>query len=839
MRKIIKNSKGQLSIFLAITVVFFITAVAFVINIGLFVKAKINLQNAVDAGAFSGAAVQARQLTDIAYLNWEMRNVYKEWMFKYYVLGNLNAPVVEDPTFTQSKPIPDGMMDFTIKDSTDPSDPIDLNNIPSVCIQLGGDSYCRIFKSPGIPRMSNEIISQQELANFGKDFIDELARTKAARCSDASKINFEVTRQWAYGMGSAADQTVSEIPNVGGDRPGAFPKALELAIRIRNLEAFVNKAPDVSNICEGSNANCSKQIQEIINQNDVANERTVKAFYAAWRNLGGEKNRELKDQFTFSELGVTPATVEGGEKSLSNTFIPASSPARQKYYLDLQLYSVNYVTFYTQMTPLNESNPDERADSGCQMTKVAIPVPAYPLGYIKNPKVMTYYGVRGQSRFNGLFNPLSKVLTLSAHSLAKPFGGRIGPRFFKTVGSYITATDESGNQHRSSPYVFGLVPQPSNTGSIDSILGVLPKLPDFWVQNKDEPIGGDFGAGLPKFAIPNMHYDLDPGDPDRYYDSNIHIMSLPIADRYRVGLYNKEQFKKFVGNLSATGGNINATAQITNDDVERAIAKVRLPTRYDAQNYLIPSTNKLNGQNGLKLNSFAFEKNRMQVFAPLYGPNYLYANANDVQAAVETYVVQQKPSIETFMQTLATTAQLLRNQADANETDVSLADEAASIISNEPLSCKSIAGQFAFYYLGRNEAPIDNSDCGDLKPFSELLREYIDNPNLIKPDYYEEADEKIDQMVVEDPSSEFIFSAYSPGSYRGYDSAGETQNPFSGRKMRDLRNFYSTKFISFDTYENYKARGLYNEGGGSQNSPGPLANPLIPDQGQPFSQIFR
>ena len=37
---------------------------AFVINVGLFVKAKINLQNATDASAFEGAAVQARQMTD-------------------------------------------------------------------------------------------------------------------------------------------------------------------------------------------------------------------------------------------------------------------------------------------------------------------------------------------------------------------------------------------------------------------------------------------------------------------------------------------------------------------------------------------------------------------------------------------------------------------------------------------------------------------------------------------------------------------------------------------------------------------------------------------------------
>jgi hypothetical protein len=64
---------GQLSIFLGMVLLVVTTFIAFVVNVGLFVKAKINLQNSVDAAAFAGASVQARQLTNIGYLNWEMR----------------------------------------------------------------------------------------------------------------------------------------------------------------------------------------------------------------------------------------------------------------------------------------------------------------------------------------------------------------------------------------------------------------------------------------------------------------------------------------------------------------------------------------------------------------------------------------------------------------------------------------------------------------------------------------------------------------------------------------------------------------------------------------------
>jgi Flp pilus assembly protein TadG len=132
----LRGQDGQISIFFSASLVVLITIVAFVINIGLFVKAKINLQNATDAAAFSGAAVQARQLTTIAHLNWEMRNIYKEWMFKYYVVGNLNVKDVEDPSSATNDTI-----SFRLRPTTDVLNNITYNdpyNFPSVCIHLAG-----------------------------------------------------------------------------------------------------------------------------------------------------------------------------------------------------------------------------------------------------------------------------------------------------------------------------------------------------------------------------------------------------------------------------------------------------------------------------------------------------------------------------------------------------------------------------------------------------------------------------------------------------------------------------------------------------------------------------
>ena len=139
-KKDIRKDRGQLSIFMGITMILVMSMLAFVINVGLFVKAKINLQNAVDAAAFSGAATQSRQLTNIAYANWELRNTFKEWMFKYYVLGQIglfpnqlsSANIAGKGSLDYRLSVPPGLQ-FN-SSTTTTSIPVDAYNMPSICI---------------------------------------------------------------------------------------------------------------------------------------------------------------------------------------------------------------------------------------------------------------------------------------------------------------------------------------------------------------------------------------------------------------------------------------------------------------------------------------------------------------------------------------------------------------------------------------------------------------------------------------------------------------------------------------------------------------------------------
>src|SRR3954451_21563157 len=87
-RKTSSGTSGQASILMGMMMLTFVLFFAFVVNTGMLVNAKINLQNAADLAAYAGAATQARQLTHISYLNYEMRRQWKKFLFRLYVLGN-------------------------------------------------------------------------------------------------------------------------------------------------------------------------------------------------------------------------------------------------------------------------------------------------------------------------------------------------------------------------------------------------------------------------------------------------------------------------------------------------------------------------------------------------------------------------------------------------------------------------------------------------------------------------------------------------------------------------------------------------------------------------------
>lgn len=853
MKRILKSSAGQVTIFFATTIIIMITLMAFIINIGVFVKAKINLQNATDAAAYAGASVQARQLTNIAYLNWEMRNIYKEWMFKYYVLGGINLSGVVNTSGTS--------MNFTMDSYQTGTRPaFDSFNFPSACIDFastGSVGLCTKYMIPGLPRFkSSQVLGMSETTNA---FIDAIVAQKNNDCTERSQINFYTVNTWAYNVTDLDSGSVNNMrdlaPEIAAGRLGAFPQAFEVALRIRNLEAQVNK-PAYSGVCDssGNHPNCSVKIGDLIGSDPTpSNERIYKAFYSGFRNLGSQNDVEMRKSFTLTE--IAPAEwVPGDAFSTSTLLIPSNSPGQYKRYLDLKLMTVNYATFYTAFTQgggdYTTQGMQVDAEGQCTATKTGLPVPGYPLGFVKNPDVLTYYAVKGEAQFVGLFNPFTNIpINLTAFAAAKPFGGRIGPMLFSTKDSR-TITPRGGGTRRSSPYISALdtVNFRNQYGDPLNYAGGNPFEPGvplplnfdtsnpFWLTDANSNVGGYAGSGQSvTFGVPNIAYDYPNDIYSRdLYTSNLDIQIISdVGPSATAGLFNPDVFNKFKSKLRGIGGVVDIEA------IEDGLRMIRAPTLLEANNYLIPTPEVVNSDQ--KTDSFGviysdpvkrdvpdnegntYDFYNHEIYAPVFADtsDSIFKTEEDIRGVLDNYLSAQQQAIEKYIHSMGIAAQKIYNWNKSNNTDQNLGIEAAKGISDIPVpdlesddperartarpTCNSIAGQFAYFYLDTQSGVVTTPGCPT--PLRELMIKRWNQFGFANNYNIEYALPKNSGLQKQ------LFSAYRPGVEHDADEEGTQKNPLSNSSDVMIRNFYSTKFIQLAAVTTGKSE-TYGGGGG-------------------------
>jgi hypothetical protein len=833
---VIKSNRGQLSIFMGITLIIVMSMLAFIINVGLFVKAKINLQNATDAAAFSGAATQARQLTNIAYANWELRNTYKEWMFKYYVLGQLglvpynfkNVPLKGKVNFLLDTPDIGGEKDF------------DKYNIPSICIHNNSKTnICPIYSLPGIPQF--DAIGVAGIAEIHAAFVAKLGEEKGKDCSRRSNANFLTALTWAYGSGL---QEMPEAPLVATNRPGAWPQALELAFRIRNLEMIMNRPP-VADISLQNIGQFRGQAEEI-----GLNERPIKAFWSAYRNLGGGayKNNntgsgavdELSYNLSVTELAPQPFHAD--TYPVSQFLIPKNfhysngTNALEKHYVDLQLMPVNLATMFSTFVTTSIHNvgmDNVRMDATCGISKSAMPVPGYIMGFTKNPEVLTYYAVKAESKFIGLFFPISTSsgIKLTAYAAAKPFGGRIGPKLFSFRPgdqSVIARGDNIPDKNnRSGSYVNGLKVEIGAAAKFTPGMPIPSDL-NFWTHDQVTAVGGIPGnGGKVSFAIPNMIYDfVDESDLSVQQGSSekIHIIT-PIAINPKLshvapvetlGLYHAPQFKALKDSLGPL------SASMTGEQVMNAIIRARRATKYDAINYLVPDFREVSDHNNAapiiqKLNNVSGAGFKYKLFAPLLGPNLLYKNDTEMGDTVNEYLIKNQDAVEVYLKALRKVADgILAAEGNNLGAAQSIHDNAgtanpspfpAMLKAGAPASdpdCKhDMASKFNYFFNTKTTV----TAC-DIVPLQKLMVDYIDaqstteagvDKNLFYIGLYYNFNEP---TIIPELKPEQLMTAYFPGARQG-TSAGDkgiVEHPLKlsaagSESYSARRNFYSTKFF--------------------------------------------
>jgi hypothetical protein len=773
-------------------------------------------------------------------------------MFKYYVVGNLNIKDIEDPASADNDTI-----SFRLRSTKNVLEPNgspkqfmdDHYNFPSVCIHLAGSqtNLCKRYSVPGLPEFGSSNLPGAEEASRG--FINSLIATKVLDCIDQTRLNMLVNLTWAYNVNTIDDETIiDQGPQIMADKQGAWPKAIEVAMRIRNLERAVNRPAQTAGVCAEGATNktgCSTAISTIMQEKKLGNERIVKAFFSGYRNLGNEIESEMKQSFTLTE--IPPKEADLRPSSASYLLVPESqATSYKKQYLDLQLMMVNLATFYNAFIPRSTKKGSGPPISGaCDVSKVAMPVPGYPLGYYKNPDILTYYAVRGESEFIGMFNPFgSEPVKLTSYAAAKPFGGRIGPMLFHQPQGFDFFQGRTGGfKRRSVPYIASLdfvgtkdfhSQQPIGLGDF------APGIPlpinfqgdYFWLQNADSPLGGYVAGGDVQFGLPNLVYDYQvPFQDTGYTDQSATINVLktaddPSADK-AIGLFSKFQMTKFKG--TALGD------QVSQQLLEQEIKRIKAPTLYETANYMVPSPEELNRV--MELDSVGFipgqktDVNGLQnynasIFAPLFSgdqEDVFWKTESEVVTTVFEFLRKQEPGIMKYKRNMIKAAMTIKGQAanldsgdgqstNFNDAIKGFTDAAlgvADIDFNQGLdqnikSCKSIAGVFLYFYWGdpalKPDIVEDKGGCP--QNLGENLRKYFSANNTsggYSPSHYE-MNYTFDPGIQKGAQS--LFTAYMPGPYTGIGMDGVMNNPITQASDETMRrNFYSTKFVGLSTLQ--------------------------------------
>lgn len=428
------KEKGQISIFIGSMLLTFFLFLAFVLNTGMLVNAKINLQNAADLAAYAGASVQARQLNDIGYLNYEMRRVFKKFLFRYYVIGNATQPTF--PRVPKS-----GAAQFGVTRFTGPGVGSQVNlGVPSTCVTfLPNDTFCAMQNLPAIPQVAGGAANGLDaIMGALSSQLDELEGIRKEGCVGIGRMNQMLVLYWLWNTDVQLEKVSAALASAGGSAEtvsrlnvlralasglGLFPREIFLRKRIDTLNRYVNFAPQKKVDLRAVNA--------LKGGTDWAmHERTIQAYLSAYHTLGGGT---FNDEITMDE--ILPEGNDGANlltlKNITSEF--------DVFATDFAIESDDACKPYS---PTKESGG---RNASCLQCLISYPQSQQQTGFkpiigvMKDPKIMTYYAIRLQAKAKLLFSPYQEDLTLSAYASAQPFGSRIGPpeseAFFSSPGS--------------------------------------------------------------------------------------------------------------------------------------------------------------------------------------------------------------------------------------------------------------------------------------------------------------------------------------------------------------------------------------------------------------------
>lgn len=409
-----KNEKGQVAIFVALIFQLLFLFFAMIINVGLLIHHKINLQNSVDLAAYYGAAKQAEMLNAMSHVNYQIRQSWKLLAWRYRVVGTggasepgynpYNAGTKQlDPSLDREGAHPIAAVANAYKTPIfcGTYSPFKIYNSAGVIQSDSRENLCQGILSGGsrielfgVPRISASFL---DVAKVAESFTRQMLNIAIQRCQWSGYFNFSTLSTWVVGFNF--DQRARRL------LIAKMAKGLSLA------------SDDFLDIDGESGKEGIKNT--LLNNLTEANRDTVEfEVLNGFRQGGcyGSPAGEYDPPAWLSEISFYPAFLyqDNSCGKDDNVIAPA-----------VKLLSPEPKNLPNYTSPLQKQNVDE-------VSKFLEVPPApyqYTLGFEKNPWCMGYVGVKAKTKPKIPFSPADFELT--AKGFAKPFGGRFGPWYFK------------------------------------------------------------------------------------------------------------------------------------------------------------------------------------------------------------------------------------------------------------------------------------------------------------------------------------------------------------------------------------------------------------------------
>ena len=389
------GEEGQMAIFIALIFQVLFVFFAMLVNVGLVVHDKIALQNSVDLGAYYGAMKQAEILNQMAHVNYQIRQINKLLTFRMRVVGDfgLNPPGNPGGAHPVIQGTPNGDSLYSVRGSDDTAnfcvthDAFLESNQTDRNSTLCNDINFRVNNLPSVRVVAGFLPFVSRIASLVRTLQGSFRR----RCQNAGPIN------WNFATRLLAAYR------------------LDLSVRKRMIRALAtNLTQSEENFLDKLGGDVASGVRKTILKNMNVGDVGFRNIQVEFLNGLAQGNCGSPTAL-LSDVLILP-TVQYSD------FIDGETSCSREI-KSVALLPRHGANFPDKVTPELQAHAQGEPFE---------PINRSSFGFEKNPWCMAWVGVKATMSSRKPFLPLGEAIQMRARAFAKPFGGRMGPWYYRS-----------------------------------------------------------------------------------------------------------------------------------------------------------------------------------------------------------------------------------------------------------------------------------------------------------------------------------------------------------------------------------------------------------------------